>query len=85
MTVMCGLVEILMEMRLLDMEVQLMILRKNSFRTNNATPYWCFESSPQYQILFPRPWWFLQTLSICVPIPKSAVSKRVGYKTPRNS
>ena len=26
------------------MEVQLMI---------NATPYWCFESSPQYQILYP--------------------------------
>ena len=29
-----------------------MILPTTSFRTMNATPYWRFESSPQYQILF---------------------------------
>ena len=42
-----GLAEIQMEMNLLEMGVQLMILPAASFRTMNATPYQCFESSPQ--------------------------------------
>ena len=54
MTVMLyGLTEIRMEMSLLEMGVQLIILPTTSFRTMNATPYWCFESSPQYQVTFP--------------------------------
>ena len=52
MTVMsCGLAKIWMEMSLLEMGVHLMILPTTSFRTMNATPYWCLESSPQYYIL----------------------------------
>ena len=46
-----GLAEIHMEMSLLEMGEQLMILPTTSFRTTNATQYWCLESSPQYQVL----------------------------------
>ena len=49
----CGLPEIQMEMSLLEMGVQLMILPTTSFLTMNVTPYRCFKSSPQYQILCP--------------------------------
>ena len=48
-----GLADIPMEMNLLVMGLQLMILPTTSFCTMNATPYRCFESSPQYQILCP--------------------------------
>ena len=45
MTVMLyDLAEIGMEMSLLEMGVQLMILRPTSFRTMNVTPCWCFKS-----------------------------------------
>ena len=56
--------EIWMEMSLLEMGVQVMILPTTCSRAMNAAPYWCFESSPQYLILCPRPWQFLQTLTI---------------------
>ena len=49
----CGLAEIRMDVSLLEMAVQLMTQPLDSFRTMSATPYWCFESSPQYQILCP--------------------------------
>ena len=45
---MCNRAEIWMEMSLLEMGVQ---LPTTSFPTMNATTYWCFESSLQYQIL----------------------------------
>ena len=47
---MCNRAEIWMEMSLLEMGVQ---LPTTSFPTMNATTYWCFESSLQYQILCP--------------------------------
>ena len=53
MTVMlCGLAETWM-ISLLEMGLQLIVLPTTSFCTVNATPYWCFESSPQNQILCP--------------------------------
>ena len=48
---MCGLDEIQMEMSLLEMEVKLMIIPTISFRTMNATQYWCLKSSPAVQHL----------------------------------
>ena len=47
----CGFAEIRMEVSLLEMGVQLMILPTTSFLTMNATPYRCFESSLQYQLV----------------------------------
>ena len=64
MVVLRGLPEIRVETSLLERGVQLMTLPTTSFRTTNATPSCRFESSLQCQILCPRPWYFLQTLSI---------------------
>ena len=52
MTVMLySLAEIRVEMTALEMGVQVMILPTTSFGTMNASPYWCFESSPAVPVL----------------------------------
>ena len=86
MTVMlCGLTEIQIEVSLPEMGVQQITLPTTSFRMMNSTPYWCFQSPPQYQILcpssvvvFPNP---VQVTSARPRMPRAMRSHQYRFNT----